>query len=79
VHISPVKAPPGDSPSDLLARIEVAATHADIDEALADLGKLPEPARVPALSWIAKAKARQQALAAAHALAADAAGKLGRR
>jgi len=79
VHIRPMNAPAGDSPSDVLARIEVAAANADIAGALADLGKLPAAARAPAQAWIAKAKARQQALAAARALAADAAGKLGKR
>jgi hypothetical protein len=79
VHIRPVNAPVGDAPADVLARIEVAAAHADIDGALADLGKLPGPARAPAQAWIAKAKARQQALAAARVFAADAAGKLGKR
>jgi hypothetical protein len=79
VRIGPINAPAGDSPSDVLARIEGAAAHADINGALADLGKLPEPARAPAQAWIAKAKARQQALAAARAFAADAASKLGKR
>jgi len=79
VHIRPMNAPAGDSPSDVLARIEVAAANADIAGALADLGKLPAAARAPAQAWIAKAKAQQQALAAARALAADAAGKLGKR
>jgi hypothetical protein len=79
VHIKPVNAPAGDQASDVLARIEVAAANADIAGALADLGKLPAAARAPAQDWIAKAKARQQALDAARAFAADAAGKLGKR
>ena len=79
VQIGPINASAGDAPADVLARIEVAAAHADIDGVLADIGKLPEAARAPAQAWIAKAKARQQALAAARAFAADAAGKLGKR
>ncbi len=79
VHIRPMNAPAGDAPADVLARIEVAAAHADVDGALADLGKLPGPARAPAQAWITKAKARQAALAAARVFAADAAGKLGKR
>jgi hypothetical protein len=79
VHIKPVNAPAGDQASDVLAHIEVAAANADIAGALADLGKLPAAARAPAQDWIAKAKARQQALDAARAFAADAAGKLGNR
>ena len=41
VHIRPMNAPAGDAPADVVARIEVAAAHTDIDGALADLGKLP--------------------------------------
>ncbi len=64
---------PAIKPSDVLARIEVGGGQADIAGALADLAKLPAAARAPAQAWIAKAKARQQALAAARAFAADAA------
>jgi hypothetical protein len=71
VRISPVNAPPGDKPSDVLARIEVAAAHDDIAAALTDIGKLPEAARQKAADWVGKASARQQALAAAGSFAAD--------
>ena len=73
VRISPVDAPPGDAPSDVLARIEVAAAHADIAAALADIGKLPEKARQHAADWVTAAVARQKALAAARQFASDAA------
>jgi hypothetical protein len=79
VRISPVNAPPGDNPSDVLARIEVEAAKADIDGALNDLGKLPDAARAPAQAWVTKAKARQQTLAAARRFASDAARDLGKR
>jgi hypothetical protein len=78
VRISPVDAPSGDKPPDILARIEVAAAHADIAAALAELAKLSDAARAPAVDWIAKAKARQAALAAARKLAADSARALGK-
>jgi len=77
VRIRPVDAPPGDDPSAVLARVEIDAARADIAAALNDLGKLSEPARTPAQAWIAKAQARQAALAAAHQLAADTARALG--
>jgi len=77
VHIQPVNAAVGDDPSDLLARIEVEAAHADIDAALADIGKLPEEARRPAADWMNTAAARQKALAAAQEVAADATRVLG--
>jgi hypothetical protein len=69
VRIEPVDAPPGDKPSDVLARIEVEAAHGDIDGALADIGKLPDAARRPAADWVTKAVARQKALAAARQFA----------
>jgi hypothetical protein len=78
VRISPVNAPPGDQASDVLARIEIAAAHADIASALTELAKLPDAARAPAADWIAKAKARQAALLAARKLAADSARALGK-
>ena len=78
VRIEPVAAPQGDTPSEVLARIEVNAAKADIDGALTDLAKLPDAARAPAQGWIAKAKARQQALTAAQQFAAAAARALGK-
>jgi hypothetical protein len=79
VRVRPLDAPAGDDASAILARIEVATAHADIGGVLADLGKLNEQARAPAQTWIAKAQARQAALAAARQLAADTARALGKR
>jgi len=79
VKVTPVDAPLGDDASAVLARLEVEAAQADIAGALVDLGKLPEAARAPAQGWIAKAKAREAALAAARDLAADASRALGSR
>jgi hypothetical protein len=77
VRIRPVDAPPGDDASAVLARIEIDAAHADIAAALTDLGKLPIATRAPASDWMAKANARQAALAAARAFAAETARALG--
>lgn len=77
VRIRPVDAPSGDDASAVLARLEIAAAHADIAAALADLGKLNDATRAPAQVWIAKAKARDAALAAARTFAADTARALG--
>ena len=71
VRINPVDAPQGDKPADAIARLEVAAAHADIASALADIGKLPEQARQPAADWAAKAAAREKAIAAARSFASD--------
>ena len=78
VRVRPVDAPAGEDAASVMARIEVAAAKADVDVALADLAKLPEAARKPAQAWIAKAKARQAALAAVRQVAADAARALGK-
>ncbi len=77
VRVSPVNAPHGDKPADVLARLEVDAAHDDIAAALADLNRLPAPARAPAQDWIAKVKGRQSALAAARNFAASTAQALG--
>ena len=79
VRVRPVDAPAGDDASAVLARLEIEAAHADIGSALADLGRLDATARAPAQAWIAKAQARQAAIAAARELAADAARALGKR
>ena len=79
VRIRLVDAPPGDDASAVLARIEIDAAKADIAAALADLGKLADATRAPAQAWIAKAQARQAALAAARQYAADTARALGPR
>jgi hypothetical protein len=77
VRIRPVDAPPGDDASAVLARIEIDAARADIAAALMDIGRLSDATRAPALRWIAKAQARQAALAAARQIAADTARALG--
>jgi len=79
VRIRPLGAPPGDDPAALLARVEIAAAHADIAAALNDLGKLSDATRAPAQGWIAKAQARQAALAAARQFAVETARALGQR
>lgn len=64
VHISPVSAPAGNDPTDVLARLEAATAHNDIAAAVADIAKLPEAAQAPAKDWLARVKARAAALAA---------------
>ena len=73
VRFSAINAPAGDKPADVLARVEIAAAHDDIDAALADIGKLPEKARQQAADWVTKVVARQKALAASQAFASDSA------
>jgi hypothetical protein len=78
VRVTPADAPPGDDASAVLTRLSYEANHNDIDVALRDLQKLPEAAQQKAAGWIATVKARNDALAAARALAGDAANALGR-
>ena len=73
VRVSPVNAPAGDRPADVLARLDVEAAHNDIDAAASDIGKLPQAAQAPAKDWLARVKARQAALAAANDLATSSA------
>jgi hypothetical protein len=72
VEITPVDAPPGDDPASVVTRISVDAAHADIAAALADIAKLPDAAKPVAAAWVAKAQARNAAIAASRKLAADA-------
>jgi hypothetical protein len=78
VRIRPLDEPPGDDPVAVLTRIEQRAAQADISGALAELAKLPAPARAPAQAWIAKAQARLAALAASRRFATDAYAALGK-
>ena len=79
VRIRPVDAPAGDDTSAVLARIEIEAAQAAIDDAIVDLGKLDAATRAPAQEWIRKAQARQAAFAAARQFASEATHALGKR
>jgi hypothetical protein len=79
VRIRPVDAPAGDDTSAVLARVEVEAAQAAIDDAIIDLGKLDVATRAPAQDWIRKAQARQAAFAAARQFASEATHALGKR
>lgn len=79
VRVRPVDAPAGDDAAAVLARLDIAAAREDIAGALTDLARLPEATRAPAHAWIAKAQARQAALAAARTFADIAARALGSR
>ena len=75
VRITPVGtsgAPVGDDPAALIARLNADAARGDIDAALADIAKLPDPARALAQAWSNKAAARQAALADSRHIAAAA-------
>jgi hypothetical protein len=77
VRVRPVNAPTSDDDSAILGRLEVATAKTDIPAAIADLqrllnaSKLTDASRTPEQRWINDARARQKALAAARAFAAD--------
>jgi len=70
VRVRPVNAPQGKDAATVLARLDVDAANVDIAAAVADVAELPDKVRAPAEAWIAKAKARQAAVAAARQYAA---------
>ena len=72
VRITPVNAPPGDDPSAVIARLDVDAARADIAGAIGEIAKLPDASRSLAEFWVAKARAREAAIAASRRIAADA-------
>jgi len=78
VRVRPVDETTGSDPAAIMARIEIRATQADIAGALAELAKLPEPARAPAVPWIRKVEMRNTALESARRLAGDALTGLGK-
>ena len=69
---------PGDDPAAVLQRIEARAAQGDLAGALAELAKLPAPARALAKAWIAKVEARNAAVEASRRFAADALAALGK-
>ncbi|MBS0529938.1 MAG: hypothetical protein JSS22_11180 [Proteobacteria bacterium] len=76
VRIERTDAPVGDSANAIVARITASALHNDVAAARAGLNALPPADRAAAQSWIAKADARDAALAASRQFAADAMGAL---
>jgi hypothetical protein len=78
VRVTPIDAPVGDDPSAVIARIETDAARADINAALAEIVKLPDPARAQVAPWVEKADARNAAIAAGRRIASDALAALGK-
>ncbi|MDE1972349.1 MAG: hypothetical protein KGI48_04125 [Hyphomicrobiales bacterium] len=75
VRVTPIDtaaAPASHDVSSLIGRIEADAARGDIEAALADLAKLPDGTRAPAVAWIKRAQARETALAASRRIAAAA-------
>jgi hypothetical protein len=77
LNIRPVREEPGDDPATVMSRIEFKMPQQDIEAMVAELDKLPAPARELAQGWRTKALARQEALESARLIAAAALAKLG--
>jgi hypothetical protein len=78
IRLRPVGNVPGSEAAAVIARLELEASRNDVDGVLAEAGNLPAPARGPIEPWIARARARNAALAAASHLATAALDHLGR-
>jgi hypothetical protein len=72
VRITPVNAPTGSEPQDVIDRIRRDAAQNDIAAALTDINALPDSAMPLAAAFTKKAAARAAALAAVGQIAADA-------
>jgi len=62
---------PGDDPAAVLSRVQAKTAHGDVAGAVTEATRLSAPARAPLEPWIKRAEARDAALAAAAALAAQ--------
>jgi hypothetical protein len=72
VRVRPADEPPGNSPLEVIERVERAADRADVAAARAELARLPAPIQSLASAWLAKSQARDAALSAAHEISAQA-------
>lgn len=72
VRVTPVDAPAASDPSTAIGRIALDAARADIAAALTDIAALPDSAKPLVADWVAKAQARDTAIAASRRIAADA-------
>ena len=78
VRVRPLDEVAGDDPVAVIQRIEARATQGNLAGAMAEIGKLPAPARALATEWIAKVEARNAAVEASRRFAADALAALGK-
>jgi hypothetical protein len=78
VRVTPVDTPAGTDPLTAIGRIALDAARADIPAALTDIAALSDSAKPLFADWIAKAHARDAAIAASRKIAADALAALGK-
>jgi len=78
VRVRPIEDVAGDDPAAVIQRIEARAAGNNLAGALAELAKLPASARAAAKDWIARAEARDAAIAASRRFASAALAALGK-
>ena len=64
VRIRPIDEATGDDPAAVVRRIEMRAEQGNLNGAMAEIAKLPEPARALTKEWVAKVEARNAAVEA---------------
>jgi hypothetical protein len=77
LNIRPVKDEPGDDPAAVLSRLEHNMVQQDIEAIIAEIDKLPAPAKEVARPWRTKATARREAMEAARLIATASLARLG--
>jgi hypothetical protein len=77
LNIRPVRDEPGDDAATVMSRIEFKIIQRDVEAVVAEMDKLPAPARELAQPWRTKALARQDAIESARLIAAASMAKLG--
>ena len=72
VRVRPIDEVAGDDPAAVVRRIEIRAEQGNINGAMAEIAKLPEPTRALTKEWVARVEARNAAVEASRRFAAAA-------
>jgi len=72
VRVRPIDEVTGDDPVAVVRRIEIRAEQGNLNGAMAEIAKLPEPARALTKEWVARVEARNAAVEASRKFAAAA-------
>ena len=72
VRVRPIDEVTGDDPVAVVRRIEIRAEQGNLNGAMAEVAKLPEPARALTKEWVARVEARNAAVEASRKFAAAA-------
>lgn len=78
VRVRPIDEAIGDDPAAVVRRIESRAEQGNLNGAMAEITKLPEPARALVKEWAAKVQARNAAVEAGRRFAASALAAIGK-